>query len=77
MLGVSGRAILKALVAGERDPKTLTELAKGKLRKKLPSCARHCAAASATIMGCWSGWRLGTWSTWKAPSPLWTAASTR
>ena len=36
MLGVSGRAILKALVAGERDPKTLAELAKGKLRKKLP-----------------------------------------
>ena len=36
VLGVSGRAILKALVAGERDPKTLAELAKGKLRKKLP-----------------------------------------
>jgi transposase len=31
VLGVSGRAILKALVAGERDPKTLAELAKGKL----------------------------------------------
>jgi transposase len=36
VLGVSGRAILKALVAGQRDPKTLAELAKGKLRKKLP-----------------------------------------
>jgi transposase len=36
VLGVSGRAILAALVAGERDPKTLAELAKGKLRKKLP-----------------------------------------
>ena len=36
VLGVSGRAILKTLVAGERDPKTLAELAKGKLRKKLP-----------------------------------------
>jgi transposase len=36
VLGVSGRAILKALVAGERDPKALAELAKGKLRKKLP-----------------------------------------
>jgi transposase len=36
VLGVSGRAILKALVAGERDPKVLAELAKGKLRKKLP-----------------------------------------
>ena len=36
VLGVSGRAILKALVAGERDPQVLAELAKGKLRKKLP-----------------------------------------
>jgi hypothetical protein len=36
VLGVSGRAILKALVAGERDPQVLAELAKGKLRNKLP-----------------------------------------
>jgi transposase len=36
VLGVSGRAMLKALVAGERDPQVLAELAKGKLRKKLP-----------------------------------------
>jgi transposase len=36
ILGVSGRAILKALVAGERDPLVLTELARGRLRAKLP-----------------------------------------
>jgi transposase len=36
ILGVSGRAMLKALVAGERDPKVLAELAKGRLRVKLP-----------------------------------------
>jgi transposase len=36
VLGVSGRAMLDALVAGERDPQVLAELAKGKLRKKLP-----------------------------------------
>jgi transposase len=36
VLGVSGRAMLAALVAGERDPKVLAELAKGKLRKKFP-----------------------------------------
>jgi transposase len=36
ILGVSGRAMLKALVAGERDPKVLAELAKGRLRAKLP-----------------------------------------
>src|SRR5215217_5001320 len=36
VLGVSGRAMLEALVAGERDPQVLAELAKGKLRKQLP-----------------------------------------
>jgi transposase len=36
VLGVSGRAMLAALVAGERDPVVLAALAKGKLRKKLP-----------------------------------------
>lgn len=36
VLGVSGRAMLKALVAGERDPEVLAEMAKGTLRKKLP-----------------------------------------
>jgi transposase len=36
VLGVSGRAMLHALVAGERDPEVLAELAKGVLRKKIP-----------------------------------------
>lgn len=37
VLGVSGRAMLRALLAGERDSKVLAELAKGTLRKKLPA----------------------------------------
>jgi transposase len=36
VLGVSGRAMLEALVAGTRDPAVLADLAKGTLRKKLP-----------------------------------------
>jgi transposase len=36
ILGVSGRAMLKALVDGERDPQVLAELARGRLRAKLP-----------------------------------------
>jgi len=36
VLGVSGRAMLHALVAGERHPEVLAELAKGMLRKKIP-----------------------------------------
>jgi transposase len=34
VLGVSGRSMLEALVAGERDPAVLAELAKGRLRNK-------------------------------------------
>ncbi|HZD03193.1 MAG TPA: IS110 family transposase [Actinomycetes bacterium] len=37
VLGVSGRAMLRALLAGERDPATLAELARGRLRTKLPA----------------------------------------
>jgi|SRR6478672_5966753 len=36
VLGMSGRAMLRALIAGQRDPDTLAELAKGRLRKKMP-----------------------------------------
>src|SRR5215208_4849214 len=36
VLGVSGRAMLAALVGGERDPQVLAELAKGRLRTKRP-----------------------------------------
>jgi len=33
VLGVTGRSILSALLAGETDPHTLAELARGQLRK--------------------------------------------
>lgn len=35
-LGVSSRLMLQALIAGQRDAKTMAELAKGRLRSKLP-----------------------------------------
>ena len=37
ILGASGRAMLDALVAGTTNPDVLAELAKGKLRKKIPA----------------------------------------
>jgi transposase len=37
ILGASGRAMLDALVAGTTDPEVLAELAKGKLRAKIPA----------------------------------------
>jgi transposase len=37
LLGASGRAMLDALIAGTTDPELLAELAKGRLRQKLPA----------------------------------------
>jgi transposase len=34
IMGVSGRAMLEALIAGQRDPKALAELARGRMRGK-------------------------------------------
>jgi transposase len=40
VMGASGRAMLDALVAGTTDPVVLAELARGRLRKKLPALQR-------------------------------------
>ena len=37
ILGVSGRAMLDALVQGTTDPEVLADLAKGRLRAKIPA----------------------------------------
>ena len=37
LLGVSGRAMLDALVAGTTDPEILADLARGRLRQKIPA----------------------------------------
>jgi transposase len=36
ILGVSGRAMLAALIGGERDPQVLAQLAKARMRSKIP-----------------------------------------
>ena len=40
VLGKSGRALLAALIAGEQDPATLAELARGRMRSKRPELQR-------------------------------------
>ncbi len=68
VMGVSGRAMLAAIVAGETDPAALAELTKGKLRKKRRSWSGRCAGGCATTTACCS---RRTWST----STSWTRAS--
>jgi transposase len=43
VMGVSGRSMLTALVQGTTDPAVLAELARGRLRKKLPDLRRALA----------------------------------
>ncbi|KAA0015717.1 IS110 family transposase [Antrihabitans cavernicola] len=54
-LGVSGRAMITALIAGERDPAVLADLARGLLRKKIPdltmALAGRFAAHHAVLAG--------------------------
>jgi transposase len=45
VLGASGRAMLDALIAGERDPDALAEMALGKLRRKVPELREALAAS--------------------------------
>ena len=59
VLTQSGRAMIEALIAGERDPAALAELAKGKLRPKIPALTEaltghfgaHHAVAARRILG--------------------------
>lgn len=45
VLGVSGRAMLDALIAAERDPHILADKALGKLRRKVPELTEALAAS--------------------------------
>lgn len=36
VMGVSGRAMLKAIISGQEDPKVLADQAKRRLREKIP-----------------------------------------
>jgi transposase len=36
ILGISGRAMLEALIRGERDPQVLADMARGRMRPKIP-----------------------------------------
>lgn len=59
VLTQSGRAMIEALIGGQRDPRALAELAKGKLRPKIPQLTAalhghfgpHHAIVAACILG--------------------------
>ena len=76
LLGASGRAMLTALVAGERDPKVSPSSPAAACARSSQPCAKPCAAASATTTPCYCGSPWSTWSTWRTRSPSSTRRST-
>jgi transposase len=68
---VSARAMLTAMIDGEQDPLVLADLAKGKLRRKIPDLAQaltghfdvNHAGWPARCCGGWS-WSSRPWSSW-------------
>jgi len=81
ILGVSGRAILQALVAGETNPERLAELARGRIKARGRTSSPPCTGASrpttASCCSCisprltpWKGPRARWRRAWATPSPL-------
>jgi transposase len=55
ILGKSGRAMLDALVGGTTDPELLADLARGKLRKKIPALREALAGRFDHLHAVWIG----------------------
>jgi transposase len=55
ILGVSGRAMLEALIAGTTDPELLAELAKGRMRAKIPALRQALEGRFDHIHSVWIG----------------------
>ena len=75
ILGVSGRAMLNALVQGITDPALLAELARGRLRAKLPALREALEGRFRPEPR--SSWATSwpTWTSWTRPSPPWARRS--
>lgn len=46
IMGVSGRSMIRALIAGQTDPTVLAELAKGRMRPKMPELVKALTVGS-------------------------------
>ena len=51
IFGVSGRAMMAALIAGERDPKVLAQMARSRMRTKIGRLEEGSTATSTSITG--------------------------
>ena len=75
IFGVSGRAMMAALIAGERDPARLADMALGRMRPG-PGCWRRRSwpVSASTTRSCWPPCWPG-WTPRARTSPRWTPGS--
>src|SRR5213592_2352453 len=77
ILGVSGRAMLEALVHGTTDPAVLADLARASSVASSPRCVRRWRVTSGRITAFWSASCLPTWIFSTRASRPSTGGSTR
>lgn len=69
IMGKSGRAMLNALVAGEREPTKLADLAQRRLRRKIPELSQalngqltdHHVFMLRSLLAIWTSWMRKSW----------------
>src|SRR4051812_42232471 len=69
VLGKAARAMLEELIAGERDPAVLAELARTRMRPKIPELRLALEAGSVSTMRCCCAPCSTTSATSPRPSP--------
>ena len=76
IFGVSGRAMMAALIAGERDPGVLADLARARMRAKIQAAGGgvHRPASMSTTGSCWTGCWAGSTPS-RPTSRCWTPRS--
>ena len=75
VFGVSGRAMLRALIDGTQSPTEMADLARRRMRSKLPALARALDGRLSDSdrflldldLRSWSGWRP-IWASWTSGS---------
>lgn len=68
VLGISGRAMLDALISGTRDPDVLADLARGKLRRKIPELQRALTGRFSDYHALMVGHIMLTWTSSRSRS---------
>jgi hypothetical protein len=69
---VSARAMLAAMIDGQTDPMVLADLARGRMRRKIPELAQALTGHLTPTTPSWLSRSCGGWIWWNRQWPSWT-----